>query len=118
MTEAVTNDTLEQSAINKKTQRSSDAKTSDVVVAAERRSTRTRAPPKDPYVDGLVAEMDAKKSIPKKEPVPKRSGGRKKKLSAAQLWSPQNVVTEDSPLVKADLKASPFILEFDQSFAN
>jgi hypothetical protein len=91
---------------------SSDAKTSDVAIP-ERRSVRTRAPPKDPYVEGLAAAAaDVKKAnVTKKEPAPK--GGRKKKLSPTQLWSPQNVITENSPLVNADLKASSFFLEFD-----
>ncbi|KAA8896316.1 Asx homology domain-containing protein [Sphaerosporella brunnea] len=97
---------------------SNGEKTSEAVsIPPERRSARVRAPPKDPYVEGLVAEAEAKKILqsskdvppskaapPSKAPASNRgSGGKKKRLTEAQLWSLQNVSTETSPFVNTDI---------------
>jgi len=68
-----------------------------------RRSGRNRAPPKDPYIEGLVATAATKKTAkPRGPPKPK-----KKKMTAEELWAPENLVTKNSPYITADLTVIP-----------
>ncbi|KAF8539095.1 Asx homology domain-containing protein [Trichophaea hybrida] len=62
-----------------------------------RRSGRNRAPPRDPYIEGLAVEAK-KPTRPRVAPKP-----RKKKMAAEELWAPENLVTKNSPYITADL---------------
>lgn len=68
-----------------------------------RRSARSRAPPKDPYVETLAIE--ASKPKPKSQN-PRGRGGRKKKMTPEELWSPENRVSQNSPFIRMDMTVS------------
>jgi hypothetical protein len=83
------------------------AKVANVILPAERRSTRSRAPPKDTYVETLAAEEEAKKAPkPKESTTPKGRSGRKKKLTVTETWAPENITATTSPFAIADLSVT------------
>ncbi|TGZ81030.1 hypothetical protein EX30DRAFT_395854 [Ascodesmis nigricans] len=64
-----------------------------------RRSGRTRAPPSDPYNATLALEASRVKA---KAPRKTGGGGRKKKMTDDELWTPENMATKNSPLTRID----------------